>query len=69
MGKKLMRQRHRMFKWWHQMRAGPLPRSDFAQQMSQVEQRVGQLLRQATVCAEKKTAGIAREILTQEKAL
>jgi transposase len=69
MGKKLMRQRHRMFKWWHQVRDGTLPRADFAQRMRQVEQRVGQLLRQATVCAEKKTAGMAREILTQEKAL
>lgn len=68
-GKRLMRERNRMFKWWHRVRDGTLPRADFMRRMRQVEQRVGKLLRQAAVRAEKKTAGMAREILTLEKAL
>jgi transposase len=68
-GKKLMRQRDRMFKWWQQVRDGTLPRAQFSRRMRKVERTVGQLLRQAAKRAEKKTAGMAREILSLEKAL
>lgn len=69
LGKRLMRERNRMFKWWHRVRDGTLSREDFARRMRPVERRVGRLLRQAQERAEKKTAGMAKEILKLEKAL
>jgi transposase len=69
LGKKLMRERNRFFKWYHRVRDGTLAREDFEQRMPQVERAVGRLLRRAAVRAEKKTAGMAREILQWEKCL
>jgi transposase len=69
LGKKLMRQRNRFFKWYQRVRDGTLTREDFEQRMPQVEREVGRLLRRAAVRAEKKTAGMAREILQWEKCL
>jgi transposase len=69
LGKKLMSERNRMFKWWQRVRDGTLPRQQFSRRMRPLERRVGKLLRQAAKRAEKKTAGMAREILTLEKAL
>ncbi|MDC0712018.1 IS66 family transposase [Stigmatella sp. ncwal1] len=68
-GSKLMAERNRMFKWWHRVRDGTLERRMFQQRMSKVERKVGELLRQAQACGEKKTAGIARQILRLEKCL
>jgi transposase len=64
-----MRERNRLFKWWHRVRDGTMPRAEFEQRMRKVEPRVGRLLREAQVRAEKKTAGMAREILQLEKCL
>jgi transposase len=51
------------------VKEGSLPREDFEKRMPEVEREVGQLLRRAAVCAEKKTAGMAREMLRWEKCL
>ncbi len=68
-GELLMRQRHRMFRLWHRVRDGTLPREDFERRMKPVELEVGRLLREAQMCAESKTAGMAEEILKLEPAL
>jgi transposase len=64
-----MRERNRFFKWYHRVRDGTLTRQHFEKRMRGVERRVGQLLRKAALRAEKKTAGMAREILQWEKCL
>jgi transposase len=69
LGEELMHQRNRFFTWYHQVHEGSLTREDFEKRMPEVESEVGRLLRQAAVCAEKKTAGMAREMLRWEKCL
>lgn len=69
LGTRLMRERNRFFKWWHRVRDGTLPQANFEQRMKKVRRTVGQLLRQTEVRAEKKTAGMAREILQLEECL
>jgi transposase len=68
-GQKLMDERNRMFKWWHQVREETMTRADFERRMRPVESAVGRLLRDAAEHAEKKTAGMAREILELEEAM
>jgi transposase len=68
-GLELMRERNRFFKWYHRVRDGTLAREDFEKRMRGVEHRVGRLLRKAMLQAEKRTAGMAREILRWEKCL
>jgi transposase len=68
-GRQLMAQRNRMFKWWHRVRDGTLERKVFQRRMRMVERTVGALLRQAQACGEKKTAGMAKRILRLEKCL
>jgi transposase len=68
-GKALMKQRNRMFKWWHRVRDGTLAREVFERRMRNVEREVGRLLREAQLRAESKTAGMAKEILKLEKAM
>jgi transposase len=68
-GRELMRERNRFFKWYHRVRDGTLAREHFEKRMRAVERTVGQLLREAARLAEKKTAGMAREILQWEKCL
>jgi transposase len=68
-GRELMRERNRFFKWYHRVRDGTMTREHFEKRMRGVERRVGQLLRKAAPRAEKKTAGMAREILKWEKCL
>ncbi|WP_309890181.1 IS66 family transposase [Archangium sp.] len=68
-GRELMRERNRFFRWYHRVRDGTLAREQFEKRMRGVERRVGQLLRKAARRAEKKTAGMAREILQWEKCL
>jgi transposase len=69
LGRKLMRQRNLFFAWYHRVRDGTLSRGDFEKKMPEVEREVGRLLRRAAVCAEKRTAGMAREMLRFEKCL
>jgi transposase len=68
-GRKLMAERNRMFRWWHRVRDGTLERGVFQRRMRKVERKVGKLLRQAQACGEKKTAGMAKRILQLEKCL
>lgn len=68
-GEALMRERHRMFKWWHRVRDGTMPREEFERRMVKVERKVGRLLREAAVCSDAKVAGMAREILKLETAM
>ena len=68
-GLELMRERNRFFKWYQRVRDGTLAREQFEKRMRGVERQVGQLLRKAARRAEKKTAGMAREILQWEKCL
>jgi transposase len=58
-----------MFDWWHRVRDGTMERAAFQKRMVPVRARVGDLLRKASTSAEKKTAGMCREILTLEPAL
>jgi transposase len=69
LGALLMKERDRMFKWWRRVRDGTMPREEFERRMPKVERRVGRLLREAVVCAEDKTAGMAAEILKLEPAM
>jgi transposase len=68
-GALLMKERDRMFKWWHRVRDGTMPRAEFERRMGKVERRIGRLLREAVVRAEDKTAGMANEILKLETAM
>lgn len=68
-GQALMEERNRMFEWWHRVREGTMSRAEFQHSMRAVEHEVGRLLRKASKHAEKKTAGMAREILKLEQAM
>ncbi|MGZ3458081.1 MAG: IS66 family transposase [Archangium sp.] len=68
-GRALMRERNRMFKWWHRVRDGTMTRDEFERRMRKVERKVGHLLRQAVVCAEEKTAGTSAKIIQLEEAM
>lgn len=68
-GALLMKERDRMFKWWHRVRDGTMTRAEFERRMAKVERRTGRLLREAVVRAEDKTAGMANEILKLEGAM
>ena len=65
----ILREVERMFDWWHRVRDGTMERELFQRLMSPVRARVGFLLREASTSAEKKTAGMCREILALEPAL
>jgi transposase len=68
-GRQLLREGKRMFKWWHRVRDGTLSRSAFEQRMKAVESRVGRLLREAQRCGNLRTSRTATEILKLEAAL
>jgi transposase len=68
LGKALLRLARRMFRWWHRVRDGTLPRRTFEHRMRAVEREVGRLLRRAAVCPDKKTAGMAKKMLKLEPA-
>ena len=68
-GRALMKERNRLFKWWHRVRDGTMSRAGFERKMRRVQRKVRRLLHEAEERAEKKTAGMAREILKHEQAL
>jgi transposase len=68
-GATLLTQAELMFQWWHQVRDGTMSRTTFQEKMQPVQQEVGKLLRQGTVCDHKRTAGTCRDILKREDAL
>lgn len=59
----------RMFRLWHRVRDGTLQRRTFQRRMEPIRADIGRLLREASLRAEPKTAGMAEEILKLEKAL
>jgi transposase len=69
LGKALMKERHRMFKWWHRARDGTMPQEEFARRMYKMERKVGRLLREAAACPDTKVAGTAKEVLKLESAM
>ena len=68
-GALLMDDRNRMFRWWRRVRDGTLEREEFERRMRRVRRRVGRLLREAVVCPDAKTAGMAKEVLKLEEAM
>lgn len=61
-GEKLLAQAWQMFRLWHRVRDKTLQRTTFIRRMAPIEQRICRLLREASLRAEPKTAGMAREI-------
>jgi transposase len=68
-GASLLEQADLMFQWWHRVRDGTMSRGTFRRKMIPVKRKIVGLLRDADLCAEPKTAGMAAEILKLEKAL
>ena len=68
-GEKLLAHARFMFRSWHRIRDGTLTRTTFQRRMKKVERSVGRLLREAVVCGDAKTEGMAKEILKHEPAL
>jgi len=66
-GLELLHEAKRMFKWWHKVRDGTMPRERFIKNMSSVINRVGELLEKGTHCRSSKTASVCREIQALEK--
>lgn len=58
-----------LFEWWYRVRDGTLARSTFRAYVAPLRKRVEALLREGTVCGQKKVAGMCREILKLEPAL
>lgn len=68
-GRSLLRQSRKMFRWWSQVKDGTLTRRAFQRRMKPVQQRIISLLRKASVCPQAKVAGMAWEILGLEYGL
>lgn len=68
-GEALLDEAKRMFQWWHRVRDGTLARSSFREYMRPVRRRVEELLREGTVCEDKKIARSCAKILTLAPAL
>lgn len=58
-----------LFEWWYRVRDGTLARSTFRVYVAPLRKRVKALLREGTVCGQKKVEGMCREILKLEPAL
>lgn len=69
LGALLMKERHRLFRLWHRVRDGTLEHALLEEKLKPVKKAVGRLLREAVLCAEAKTAGMAAEMLKLEPAL
>jgi transposase len=67
-GKALMAQRDKLFRWWSQVRDGTLSREDFIRRSMSVRREVRRLLRDAASRAEGATRGMAAEMLKVEEA-
>lgn len=69
LGAKIRTQMDLMFNWWHQVKDGTMSFLTFQDKMKSVQIKVGELLREGTICEHKKTAGTCRDILKREEAL
>jgi transposase len=63
LGEKLLEQTKLMFELWHRLRDKTLLRATFQTRMKPIEKRILRLLEHARTRAERRTAGMAREIL------
>ena len=68
-GRALLAEGRQMFKWWHKVRDGTLPRTMFQRNMEPLERRVEDLLEQAACGPDPKVAGTCVEILSVKDAL
>jgi len=68
-GQELIDQAELMFQWWHRVRDGTLSRSVFRQQMGPLSRQVEALLREGTVCGQKKVQRTCKNILKLQSAL
>ena len=59
----------KMFEWWHRIRDGTMTHRGFQRKMKPIREEVGRLLLEAETSAEKKTAGMCKEIRKLEPAL
>jgi transposase len=63
LGKGLLGQARKMFRWWAQVKEGAMTREIFQRRMKPMRDRVMLLLEQATECPVPKIAGMAGDIL------
>jgi transposase len=69
LGERLLQQTDKMFRMWHRVRDGTMPRWLFYFHMIDVRKEVGTLLREGIHCAHSRTAGTCADILAKEDAL
>ena len=69
LGEELLRCCHQWFGWWHGVKGKTLQRTTFQGRMRGMKGEVLRLLKEAAVCDNKRTAGMAREILKLKQAL
>lgn len=68
-GRLLLSEVAQMFHWWHRVRDGTLSRPEFMTKMQGVQARVGELLRQGSICEHPKTQKTCQNLLAIEEAL
>lgn len=68
-GEELLAHTHRMFAFWHRVRDGALSRDMFACHMLFLRESIETLLQRGSACAEARTAGTCRRILTLRESL
>ena len=68
-GEKLLTQTKEVFRLWHEVKAGDLSRRKFQKLIAPVQQRVKELLDEASDCAHGKTRRMCRQLRTLEAGL
>ena len=69
LGRSLLAETKRMFKWWHKVRDGTLTREAFQKKMRSLQISVGGLLTDASMCRNRRVRGMAKQMLKLEVAL
>lgn len=69
LGQQMLDEVAKMFEWWAEVRDGTMSRRNFTRKMVPVRREVERLLLDASLRAEKKTAGMCAEILKLNAAL
>ena len=68
-GENLLEEVKRIFKAWHELKAGSLSREQFRQEIEPVQARVRELFQQGAACEQAKTRGTCENLLKQEVSL
>lgn len=68
-GEELLAHTHRLFAFWHRVRDGTLSRDMFVCHMLFLRKNIEHLLQRGSACAEARTAGTCRRILTLRASL